>query len=170
MWNPICRTSFFAALALLLIVDNSDLFFRAHNPAGIDDYKENHDPTRDSSIIVLEGASHRSGHKKDSIVRSSHNNTLSDNNRSRCGSGPNMSNRHRFLHERNLPVRQILVTRLQLLRRFAMDHVPQQCGTGRFVRVTGAFFGQSGNNMIELVHGLWLAKVHYFIRLLKSYQ
>ena len=65
---------------------------------------------------------------------------------------------HRQLYERDLPVRQILRIRLKILKHFAFDHKPQQCQTGRFVYVSEYPFGNSGNNLVEFTHGLWLAR------------
>lgn len=89
---------------------------------------------------------------------------LQNRNRRQLSDGPSHL-LNRVLIEDDLSVRQILKLRLGLLKRFAFGASavaqappPRQCSTTNFVYISEYPFGNSGNNLVEFTHGLWLAE------------
>ena len=63
--------------------------------------------------------------------------------------------------------RQVMKSRFELLRSFAKDEGPKSlnCSKNRFIIATEIPWGRSGNLIIELTHGLWIAKVLSYLLL-----
>ena len=64
---------------------------------------------------------------------------------------------HHSLHQ----VRQVLKSRFELLKHYAKDGMSEkkECSNTKYIIVTEIPWGRSGNLIIEMAHGLWIAEV-----------
>lgn len=62
-------------------------------------------------------------------------------------------------HEKALTVSKIIKLRLEILRKFASSLKPvSNCPSDIFLNPGTSSYGNTGNNIIELTHGLWVAR------------